>query len=54
MLIVTEWKEFKIPDFDEMRAHLPQPMVFDDRNLYEPKLTAYTGIEYHSIGRGAG
>ena len=54
LLIVTEWKEFKSPDFDEVRTHLAQPVVFDGRNLYGPQLMAEMGIEYYGIGRGAG
>jgi UDPglucose 6-dehydrogenase len=51
LLIVTEWKEFRTPDFDGMRAALKQPLVFDGRNLYDPKVIAGFGLEYHSIGR---
>ena len=54
LLILTEWKEFKSPDFDEIRARLTQPLVFDGRNLYDPRLMASLGIEYQGIGRGAG
>ena len=53
LLIVTEWKEFKSPAFDEIRAHLVQPLVFDGRNLYAPQLMASLGIEYPGIGQGA-
>jgi UDPglucose 6-dehydrogenase len=51
LLIATEWKEFRTPDFDSMRAALKDPLVFDGRNLYEPALMASLGFEYHSIGR---
>jgi len=53
LLIVTEWKEFKSPDFDAIRSQLRQPLVFDGRNLYEPALMKSLGIEYAGIGRGA-
>ena len=53
LLVVTEWKEFKSPDFDGMVAALKQPVVFDGRNLYDPVLMAGHGIEYHGVGRGA-
>jgi UDPglucose 6-dehydrogenase len=53
LLIVTEWKEFKSPDFEHMRDSLRQPVVFDGRNLYEPELMAALGFEYHCIGRSA-
>ena len=52
LLIVTEWKEFKSPDFDAIRSQLRQPLVFDGRNLYEPALMKSLGIEYAGIGRG--
>jgi UDPglucose 6-dehydrogenase len=51
LVIVTEWKEFKSPDFDAIRASLRQPVVFDGRNLYEPELMQALGIEYIGIGR---
>ena len=52
LLIVTEWKEFKSPDFEGIRAKLRSPVVFDGRNLYEPELMASLGIDYYGIGRG--
>jgi UDPglucose 6-dehydrogenase len=51
LLIVTEWKEFRSPDFVGIRTMLRQPVVFDGRNMYEPAVMARHGIEYHSIGR---
>ena len=51
LLIVTEWKEFRTPDFDGIAAALKDKVVFDGRNLYEPELIRSFGIEYHSIGR---
>jgi UDPglucose 6-dehydrogenase len=53
LVIVTEWKEFRTPDFDAIREALKQPLVFDGRNLYDPKLIVGFGLEYHSIGRTA-
>ncbi len=53
LVIITEWKEFRSPDFDAMRAALKQPVLFDGRNLFEPALLAALGIEYHAIGRAA-
>ena len=52
LLVVTEWKEFKSPDFDGIKASLKQPVVFDGRNLYEPDLMQALGIEHWGIGRG--
>ena len=51
LVIITEWKEFKSPDFDAMKAALKQPVVIDGRNLYEPSLMAELSIEYNGIGR---
>jgi UDPglucose 6-dehydrogenase len=52
LLVITEWKEFKSPDFDGIRGTLKQPVVFDGRNLYDPALVKTFGIEYYAIGRG--
>jgi UDPglucose 6-dehydrogenase len=51
LLIVTEWREFRNPDFDHIKATLKQPVIFDGRNLYEPALMRTMGIEYQGIGR---
>jgi UDPglucose 6-dehydrogenase len=52
LLIVTEWREFKSPDFDSIRTLLKTPLVIDGRNLFEPELMRSQGIEYQAIGRG--
>ncbi len=52
LLIVTEWKPFKSPDFALMKQLLRQPVVFDGRNLYEPARPRAAGLEYFSVGRG--
>ena len=52
LVIVTEWKAFKSPDFDGMKERLKAPLIFDGRNLYEPETMREIGIEYHAIGRG--
>ena len=54
LIIVTDWKEFRSPDFDAIKSLLKQPVVVDGRNLYEPELMKSLGIEYAGIGRGAG
>jgi UDPglucose 6-dehydrogenase len=54
LLIVTEWKQFKSPDFDGIKSTLKQPVIFDGRNLYEPELMQALGIEYFGVGRGLG
>ncbi|MBC7455473.1 MAG: UDP-glucose/GDP-mannose dehydrogenase family protein, partial [Massilia sp.] len=51
LVIVTEWKAFRSPDFEQIKARLKQPIVFDGRNLFEPEQMAELGIEYHGIGR---
>jgi UDPglucose 6-dehydrogenase len=53
LLVVTEWKEFRTPDFELIKSTLRQPVVFDGRNIYEPALMRAFGIEYAGIGRGA-
>jgi UDPglucose 6-dehydrogenase len=52
LMVVTEWREFRSPDFDALRAALRQPVVFDGRNLFDPEVMASLGFEYHGIGRG--
>ena len=52
LLIVTEWREFRTPDVDRIKAALKQPLVLDGRNLYEPELMRSLGIDYVGIGRG--
>jgi UDPglucose 6-dehydrogenase len=51
LVVVTEWKEFRSPDFDSLRRHLKQPLIFDGRNLYEPVVMQSAGFEHVSIGR---
>ncbi len=51
LIIVTEWKEFRSPDFDDMKKRLKSPVVFDGRNLYDPAMMREAGIEYFSMGR---
>ena len=51
LLIVTEWKEFRSPDFDTIKAKLRNPLIFDGRNMYDPKLVRAMGFEYLAIGR---
>jgi UDPglucose 6-dehydrogenase len=51
LVIVTEWKVFRSPDFHEIKAKLKHPVIFDGRNLYEPKLVREQGLEYFPIGR---
>ena len=51
LIIVTEWKEFRSPNFADMKKRMKSPVVFDGRNLYDPALMRDSGIEYFSVGR---
>ena len=51
LVIVTEWKAFRSPDFEQIKALLRNPVIIDGRNLYEPALMTGQGVEYHGIGR---
>jgi UDPglucose 6-dehydrogenase len=51
LAIVTEWKNFRSPDFDRARQLLNAPVIFDGRNLFDPEVIADAGFEYHGIGR---
>ena len=51
LVIVTEWKEFRSPDFDSIRQKLKSPLIFDGRNLFEPAQMRSLGIVYFGIGR---
>ncbi|MBV8272925.1 MAG: UDP-glucose/GDP-mannose dehydrogenase family protein [Cupriavidus sp.] len=53
LVIVTEWKVFRSPDFSQIRSMLKTPVIIDGRNLYEPDAMAEAGIEYHAIGRSS-
>jgi len=52
LAIVTEWQEFRSPDFDNLKTSLKQPVIFDGRNLYDPAQMARLGFGYYAIGRG--
>jgi UDPglucose 6-dehydrogenase len=51
LVIVTEWKEFRSPDFDDIKRRLRTPVIIDGRNLYEPAMVRSHGLEYSGIGR---
>jgi len=51
LIIVTEWNIFRNPDFNDMLARLKNPIIFDGRNMYNPKEIRNIGFEYYSIGR---
>ncbi len=52
LAIVTEWQEFRSPDFERLKQILKNPVIFDGRNLYDPAMAARFGITYYAIGRG--
>jgi UDPglucose 6-dehydrogenase len=52
LTIVTEWQEFRSPDFEHIKSALKTPVIFDGRNLYDPDHMAKAGFSYYAIGRG--
>jgi UDPglucose 6-dehydrogenase len=52
LVIVTEWQEFRSPDFETLKARLKQPVILDGRNLYDPDRLKSLGFKYFAIGRG--
>ena len=50
-MILTEWQEFRNPDFELIAKKLKKPVIFDGRNLYDLDVIKKAGIEYHSVGR---
>jgi UDPglucose 6-dehydrogenase len=53
LVVVTEWNEFRKPDFGLMKSLLKAPVVFDGRNIYDPRKMRDLGFLYHSVGRKA-
>jgi UDPglucose 6-dehydrogenase len=51
LAIVTEWQEFRSPDFERLKQLLKTPLIFDGRNLYDPAMVGRFGLTYHAIGR---
>ncbi len=51
LILVTEWNDFRHPDFERMKKLLKRPLVIDGRNIYHPERMKQLGFEYHSIGR---
>jgi UDPglucose 6-dehydrogenase len=52
LIVVTEWNEFRRPDFDRMKSLMKEPVIFDGRNIYDPKIMESKGFFYYGIGRG--
>jgi UDPglucose 6-dehydrogenase len=51
LAVVTEWKEFRSPDFSSIKQKLKTPIIFDGRNIYDPKMVKAAGLDYRAIGR---
>jgi UDPglucose 6-dehydrogenase len=52
LAVITEWKQFRSPDFARLRQTLGDAVVFDGRNIYEPQEIEAAGLAYYGIGRG--
>lgn len=52
LVIITEWQEFRSPDFATLKKQLSDSVIFDGRNLYEPETVEALGLQYYAIGRG--
>jgi len=53
LAIITEWQEFRSPDFETIRDKLSNPVIFDGRNIYDPAMVKSFGLRYFGIGRSA-
>ncbi len=53
LVVLTDWQEFRTPNFDEVARRLKRRVIFDGRNLYDPNVVRNAGIEYHSVGRAS-
>jgi UDPglucose 6-dehydrogenase len=51
LVILTDWQEFRNPDFNRIADSLRNPLIFDGRNLYDLEVLKQAGFQYHSIGR---
>ena len=51
LVIVTEWKQFRSPDFEALGQQISDKVIFDGRNMYEPHLVRQYGLQYYAIGR---
>jgi len=51
LVVLTDWQEFRTPDFERVTEALKRPVIFDGRNLYDPVFVAQRGLEYHCVGR---
>jgi len=51
LLVITEWNQYRLPDFDRLKSLLRQPVIFDGRNLYDPERMRERGFTYYGVGR---
>jgi UDPglucose 6-dehydrogenase len=51
LLVLTEWKQYRAPDFEEIKSRLKTPVLFDGRNLYNTKKVLEQGLKYYAIGK---
>ena len=51
LIIVTEWKQFRSPDFEQLSQQLKDKVIFDGRNMYEPRFVKQAGLQYYAMGR---
>lgn len=51
LIVVTEWKQFRNPDYDQLRTLLREPVIFDGRNVFDPSIVCQHGLDYYSVGR---
>ena len=51
LIVLTEWKQYRAPDFDEIKSRLKTPLIFDGRNLYNTKKVLEQGFTYYAIGK---
>jgi UDPglucose 6-dehydrogenase len=52
LILVTEWNEFRHPDFEQIKKELKSPVIFDGRNVYNPEQLRKQGFTYYGVGRG--
>jgi UDPglucose 6-dehydrogenase len=53
LVVATEWNDFRRPDFDRMKSLMKQPIIFDGRNIYDPRVMVERGFVYYGIGRSS-
>jgi UDPglucose 6-dehydrogenase len=51
LVVITEWTQFRSPDFDDIKKRLKNPVVFDGRNVYDPAAMRSNGMIHYSVGR---